>query len=878
MQKKSSYINEVITDNIKSKWSSFTGLFSIKSWLVSTEGKSDDKNNDPVRTAYLETLAKKRENADRRAKELSNARNQLKATGIKAQYEMENAAAENMHQNMLKQIKAQQDELNKRLDMWKKMSKNIGSGKTVPQDLIEKAVKENDDEIQTIINGLSPDDRSKAQKVQDAFLEAYYVTEKDQYDNEIVRPRTKKEFNDYLDAHKNLKTVITEAAREGRKDISQMTDDELAEFAEAIDAANPATQKDKAVKEKTDAQKAFEEISVLKESVSEEVEKCDKKNKTVENYFNAKKEAEKTKSAAENAKANKDDVKRAIALKLINDNKKSEPFKTIIETGKTNDYINVLINDNCISKNGTVNLNALLVTTKNAYGDKMEKNDNNEPVLPEKLNKSSIEIDVKKAQDAANAAYDEAVKKHADVQAKVTEETEKLKDLDLTTNDIGTSDNPKKFTPNFDVDQKAKLKNLGIEPNSDGEYDASVVQAGLDAQIKNKQTAVENADKKIQAIDDATDEFKQRLKSARQDNEKQKVNDKDREFLDDVKKMSKNTEYAISTVEQKDDNGDVYVMKDGKKLFRPKDITNAAEMKKYQNTVKTEMIKQFMQGDAKEPNRIETELDNDGNPVHYKVSPDGKTKTKIDDIEEAKKIAAKYEQFKRCRAEVYDTLNKMDTDENKEIRDAIQKIIDEDGEAAEKFFKDEDIDMSDFDIDDDTTDDTDDESETDSEKQIKELKKGILKNMSEDDIMDLANKNEKPEGISDEQYKAAKKYAVAKQNIDDNDENEKSDDDSEDIDGKPQKPKRKIRKRPSKRKGFSVYVYKTQEGKLAKASKKDWQANVRAWERYRRRLAKWEKENNKRNESYITKVLSKNLVIERFKPKDLTKYLKECFE
>lgn len=875
MQKKVSYIDEGIADNIKSKWSSFTGLFSIKSWLVSTGGKSDDKNNDPVRAAYLETLAKKRENADRRAKELSNARNQLKATGVKTQYEMENAAAENMHQNILKQIKAQQDELNKRLAMWKSMSTTIKAGKTVPQDLIEKAVKEHDDEIQTIVNGLSPNDRSKAQKVQDAFLEAYYVTEKDEYNNVIVRPRTKDEFNTYLNNNTNLKTIISAAAEEGHKDIETMTDTELAEFAEAIDAADPSTQRDNAIQEKTKAQNDFEQVSALKETVAEEVANCDKKNKAVESYFNAQKEVEQTKSDVEKAKADKDDVKRAIALKLINDNKKSEPFKTIISTGKINEYIKDLKDADCISENGTVNLDKLFKMTKDKYGDKLPKDDSGHEVLPEKLNKSSIEIDVKKAQEAANTIYDEAVKKHADAQAKLTEEQGKLKDLGLDTNNIGTSDDPKKFTPNFDDNQKKALEELGIKPEN-GTYDASVVQAGLDAQIKNKKTAVDNADKKIQAIDDATKDFKQRIDSAKKENKKQKVNDKDREFLDDVKKMSKNTEYAISTVEQQDKEGNVYVMRGDKPLYRPKDITNTAEMKKYQNAVKAEMIKQYMQGDVKEPDHIETELDSNGNPVHFIVSPDGK-RTEIKDKEKAKVIAAKYEQFKRCRAEVYDTLNKMNTDENKEIRDDIQKIIDEDPESAEKFFKDEDIDMTDFDIDDDTTDDEDTESDTDAEKNIKELKKGALKNMSEDDIMDLASKNEKPENVSDAQYEAAKKYAKLQQEIDANDNNEKSDDDVDDIDGKPQKPKRKIRKRPSKRKGFFVYVYKTEEGKLAKASKKDWQANLRSWARYRRRLAKWQKQNSNKNESYITRILSDRLVIERFYPKDLTDYLKECF-
>ena len=155
--------------------------------------------------------------------------------------------------------------------------------------------------------------------------------------------------------------------------------------------------------------------------------------------------------------------------------------------------------------------------------------------------------------------------------------------------------------------------------------------------------------------------------------------------------------------------------------------------------------------------------------------------------------------------------------------------------------------------------------------------------MSEDEIMDLAGKDEKPEDVSDEQWKAAKKYKEAKDkldNEDDQDDDAENDDDktTNDENGKPQPPKRKIKKRPSKIKGRFIYIYKTQDNKLARANKKDWQANVRAWKKYKRRLAKWQKNNPSKNESFITKVLTKKLVIERFCPKDLTNYLKECFE
>lgn len=889
------HINENIVDDAKQKMNTFKSLFSIKSWLASTGGKSDEnKKDDPVKAAYLETLKKKRENAERRHQQLADARAKLKATGIKTQFELQDAAAENMHQNILKQIDAQQKELEQRLQTWKNINAKIKKGKTLPQDLLETAVKENDKDVQAIVNGLSPDDRSVAQKAQDAFMEAYYKpeyetdengkedTSKPKFDkdgNPIVKPRTALEFKTYLSSNQALQTAINAVAGEGRQKIEEMNDEQLEQFAETIDAASPSTKKDKAEAERAKKQEAFEEASALKEKIKEEVENCNKKNDAVERAFKVKGELASAEDAENKAKTIKDDVKKAIALKLINDNKSKEPFKSIIAADKLNECVDEL--SKCTDDKGNVNLSNVLKNLTTKFPDetgKMEKDENGDKKLPENLNGSTVQINVEQAKTKAEQEYQSAVEKTSEARIKVTESNTELADLKI--DDTGTKENPKKFLPKFDDTVKNQLSEFGIKPNAEGEYDPTVVTSTLDAQVKQKKTDVENANKEIQELEDQQKSINAQYKTAVADNEKQKINDNDRDFIDDVKKMSKDKQYSISTAEKTDEHGDVYVEKaDGTKLSRPKDITNEAEMKKYQNAVKVAMIKQYMSGDQPEPPHIETELDDKGNPVHYKVNPDGK-KEQISDNEEAKQIAAKHAQFERCRAEVYDTLNNMDKEENDDIRKEIQKIIDENPAEAEKYFKDEDIDMTDFDFDDDTIDD-DEEGEDEAEKELREAKKK-LGDMSEDKILELADKDPKPDGVTDAQYEAARKYKDAKKKLDAQDE---QDDDAENNDDKttkdaqrkPLPPKRKIRKRPSKRKGFSVYIYKDQNGKIQKTSKKDWQANVRAWKKYKRRLAKWEKTNSTRNESFITKVLSKKLVVERFCPKDLTSYLKECF-
>lgn len=305
-------------------------------------------------------------------------------------------------------------------------------------------------------------------------------------------------------------------------------------------------------------------------------------------------------------------------------------------------------------------------------------------------------------------------------------------------------------------------------------------------------------------------------------------------------------------------------------------MSDRSALDMYESKRKLALVKAAGEGKLQKPPQVYAEKV-DGKVV-YKMK-DGDDVTEIDKDDYISGLKA-MKAYSRDIATVKNVLkndgdSSLTKDDEKQLMDYLEKNT----EALDKIASEVDdvsaADLAQFDKD-DFNDENDEETDTDTEKELKDAKKA-LDGMSDDDIMDLADKDEKPEEVSDEQWEAAKKYKQAKDKQDKEDEEKSDIDSNDDENGRPQKPKRKIKKLPSKRDGYYKYVYKTQDGKPARASKADWQANVRAWKKYRRRLAKWEKQNSKKNESYITRILSDRLVVERFYPKDLTDYLKECF-
>lgn len=167
-------------------------------------------------------------------------------------------------------------------------------------------------------------------------------------------------------------------------------------------------------------------------------------------------------------------------------------------------------------------------------------------------------------------------------------------------------------------------------------------------------------------------------------------------------------------------------------------------------------------------------------------------------------------------------------------------------------------------------------SEEDKEKEIQKFKEKHKDSPFKDSIstLELNNFNDwKTEVESEMQDKI--------DHIIDNDDEESNEDDkiSKDENGKPKPPKRKIKKVRGKRKGtFRYYVYnanggrrKDENGKPLRSNKEDWQANMKAWSKYRARLDKWKKDHP--NES-LSIFLQNNLnIINENKSNKLSEYL-----
>lgn len=114
----------------------------------------------------------------------------------------------------------------------------------------------------------------------------------------------------------------------------------------------------------------------------------------------------------------------------------------------------------------------------------------------------------------------------------------------------------------------------------------------------------------------------------------------------------------------------------------------------------------------------------------------------------------------------------------------------------------------------------------------------------------------------------------------DNDDEESNEEDKigKDENGKPKPPKRKIKKVRGKRKGtFRYYVYdanggrkKDDNGKPLRSNKEEWQANMKAWSKYRARLKKWS-ENNESLSIFLQNNM--NIINESCNKSNLKKYL-----
>ena len=853
--------------------------FSFLSFLLGGN-TSGSKENDPVKAAYMKTLEEKRKNNERRRKELLQANQQMKIVHINMKAKTEEIKTENAHQEMLSQIKSVTDSLNKENANLDKLYDCIRKGKTIPPDILDNEITRQLKTADTLIKSLPDNEVTKAQEAQAAFLKLYY---KKNANGEYVGCDPK-EFRENCENNQELRDMFANAAAGGRDFIDNATAEDLENMAKSFDAASSVSQKAAATEKLKTAVENAQKTDAAAAAVQNEYDTVKKQNDARTAVKDAKEKLDKANNdlkAIDGENGIASDKKKTMMYSFISKNKGKEPFKTILKTKSiadlTNDLKNFVNEDGTIIGEGKNSLKTYFDGQTDIPHEKQEDGSNDVAKVEFSLTDQKVDYDkAKKDVETAKTAATNAI---AAADTDLTNKKAALKDVGLNEDDdlkerqVVLSDETKKL-----------LKAAGV--NVDDNTNTDVVAATIKSRATTANDAIKNAQKEVDQAEDTGEYLAQKMKDAdetianHERNTNPEIKDANEQAEKEFKKNSINP-----TVEQKDEKGTFVEYEDEngetKKIYRPTDLSDQSALDMYQSKRKLALVKAAAEGKLQEPPQVYAEKV-DGQVV-YKMK-DGDDTTEINKDEYISGMKA-MKIYSRDIATVKNVIKGTDNELTDEDSKALSDYMDNNEEAVEKIASEFD-DMTAAELEnivkDREGDDDDEEAMSDTEKELKDAKKA-LKDMSEDDIMDLASKDEKPEDVSDEEWKAAKKYKEAKNkldNEDDQDDDAENDDDktTNDENGKPQPPKRKIKKRPSKIKGRFIYIYKTQDNKPARANKKDWQANVRAWKKYKRRLAKWQKNNPSKNESFITKVLTKKLVIERFCPKDLTNYLKECFE
>lgn len=945
-------IKEGLYDKIKGHASKFfSSMFSTQSWLSTLSSKKENKDadeKDPVRKQYLENLKNKRENAERRRKELATKRQELKAQGIKLQHKMQETALENAHQQVMKLLNSQIEDLKTQNDHWQTLYNNIKDGNPVPQDILNKEIERQERATQNVIDGLPADAKTKAEQAQDAWIEARYVEETDpkgnvNYDENgkpKLRPRTLEEFRAYLDAHPNLKAAIDATAEEGRKAIDNMTADELKEFMDIQDAFDPLIQTTEAATDLAKAANDYGNAVDAQKALTEETKSYTDKKKAKEEYDEAKKAqaAAQTKFNAIKAIKDSGDDKTAQMYSFIVSKKGRDPWKTMLNNISPEELAEKL--KDVVGDDNQINLDKLKGAFNkyqqllNLLPEEYKENGsdgaisfNTEKAFPKDPNTGEINTKLKdpeKAKKDLETAINNATDDLASKNTELGNKKQAAKDAKVEFNSDGEAIEPKL---ELSEGLKKKLGNMGIDPNGD----PSLVEATVKSMVTDKDNKSQEAAKKLQDIRDKSSAFYERYEDAKKENKRAEVynNNAEKKRQEAINAEMQKTENVISAgVEKQNSDGSVeltYTDENGKSktIKRPADLTDKEAMFKYNRMKQVALVQRAANGELKSPESrvIPYVVKENGAEVvkyakvpynsEYTVKVDGSGNATIvdkngnevtDGVEksipekDATQIDIASRRFENDKAEVKKIMQTDPDNLPEDVKNCVQKVFDDNKDKG--FLEDFDIDSEEIDW--EAEDNQDDEDLSKEEKELKdaedkakELKDGegnqISQEQLEQEIKDLPEKEPtKDENETDadfekrlERWKILNNLKQKREALENNDKStsNRNTEDSDDENGKPKPPKRKIKKVPSKRKGFYKYVYKSEEGKKLTTSKEDWRKNKAAWARYNRRLAKWQKEQaGQQNSSWISDYLKGKLVVEHFTPKkDISEYLKYYF-
>ena len=831
-----------ITGNRNDLWKSLTNkvktcqLFNI---FLSSSG-SGSTDNDPIRKMYLDCAKKKRDNAVKRRDKLIAEEKKLRANSIKLKFQAKDNQLENEFQQKLAALKNHQDEIKKQIERQNKISTLIKKGETLPNDILQAEIDNANRTIDNMIKHLPAGEQDEATKRQNTLLKVFYKTEDNNNDddgnpNAILRSHD--EITTFLAENPDIKDEFDRIAKAHRKDLNELISDESKmkefadEFAKTIGAADPQTIEAECEEASINAIAKQVKLNELKEKIESASKDANDKTEASKAYAKALEEEDKSKKVLDTFESIKNDSDKKKLYAIIAKNKSKEPFKSLLKDTSEVELANTL-GDKLKGKTITASEIKTAISNDSDLKAKCPKesseNGAQESIKFEPSDESINDINEKTVDSQFESGKKTAENSYASKVADKNDKKDKLKDVGLTENTAVDNDGaPKTFDPEIPQDVKDALKDEGLPTSPD-----SVIQSSIEAGINKQKEIQTNANKRLQDAKDAQRYINTQYAKAKQDEQTSKLAEMDSEkhIKAEVEKQSKETKNSLLDGEELDENGVPYI-KIGDEIIKRPDSSNIEELENYRKKVAVQAaIAQLETGKGpKEQKVIQKKIVKDGDTE--KVEYTDENGTKIDENEvikrelENKKIAETNSWIKKVLSGEIE----VSEEEAKQLDDAYEEMTED---ARKKYDEEFGIDFDE-------------------------------KNWSEKDESDEEDDNDKE---------------VKDETPDEEKEENKEESDS-DEDGKPNPPKRRIRKKSGKRKGTFKYIYKSNEtGKLCRATKKDWEANVRAWRRYKKKLAEYNKTNSNSNSDSkgkdsnnstqgekhesITIFLKKNLVLE----------------
>ena len=823
IRKQSVYVNEGIFDTISS-WikKGAAQLFTISKscgFLGSSE-KKDDRSKYEI---ALDDIAKEKQKAiEGNREKLLQQKDQLKAAAVRAKGALELKMMNDAHNEMMKAIQAQIDQLNAEKKYWDDPT----TPRMTKQEAENRLAAYND-----TINHLEGKEKSKAENTRD--LIAGVLWQSDENGNVVYIGDKPDKIKKYLEKHPEVAAELTAAGGDAKKLVDGLSSEEAKALAQkyASDVQHAFSESPEAINtEETKIAAEEAQLGVISDTIDEIKESRREDNEAKEKI---------AKLANDNQKLNKLKAGNfGNALNLSDDELKelgdypTDPDKQEKYKKKYLDKVNAKLKALGVDKKLTIN--DLSVNDKNEVG--IVENVSNADEI-----KQAAETRMQSNTDTLNNDKDKAKELGFDTRTWPPDTSNgKVK--------IPAEPPLSKELAEQIAKQKFKTDNPSSEQIEECRNNDIATQFVQDKRkdIDEQKSELEEKKKKIKA---KTEKFNQRMAEARQAAIRRQNEEIDKEFTAEMKQAE--NDYIAGIVVNKDGE-EGYYDKNNEWQARP-DINDTEKRKKWQQGLTQALLnpspEQKKAMEAGLNKQIKIEKDDDGNPV-YIVLEDGKdpvTLTGENAREEAIEIQKQHLSAKKSQ----------------NIHNHIKRAYEE-GEDFEKLIK--------------------------EYPELKDLGEDALRDL-EKDFDDLSEE----ETNDEENDKLGDDVELDGEAEDDEEKKDPHAEREKDDKGnfKRVNPAKVWHKRKKKSGGTTKNYYKKDKhGNWLSITPKEYHDEIESYKKY---LTKHKKQNAQgatggtgpqqsatggtgpttTNSSQYS--ISKNIIVERFYPEDITAYLKKYF-